>query len=90
LRVRPPAAAAASAGETDAALGIAAMARQFHLDFTPLVEERFDLLVDRRSYFTDPVQTLLAFARSEAFRAKAEAMGGYGVDDFGAVRWFPP
>jgi putative molybdopterin biosynthesis protein len=89
-RTETDAAAIVSAGEADAALGIEAMAKQFHLGFIPLRQERFDLLIDRRSYFTHPVQTLLSFARSEAFRAKADAMGGYALEDAGAVRWLGP
>ena len=84
------AAAAVAAGEADAAVGIEAMARQFKLPFLPLVRERFDLLVDRRAYFTEPVRTLLAFAGGEAVRAKAEAMGGYSMPDTGSVRWLSP
>lgn len=81
------AAAAVAAGEAEATLGIRAMAQQFHLPFVPLVDERFDLLIDRRSYFTEPVQSLLRFAQSEAFAAKAEALGGYDIGDLGQVRW---
>lgn len=84
------AAAAVAAGEADAALGIEAMARQFDLPFRLLVLERFDLVVDRRAYFTDPVRTLLDFAGSEAMKAKAKAMGGYVVSDTGRVRWLSP
>lgn len=89
-RTETDAAAAVSAGEADAALGIEAMARQFHLGFLPLREERFDLLIDRRSYFTDPIQTLLGFARSKAFEDRAAAMGGYMLAQAGAVRWIGP
>jgi len=89
-RTETEAAASVSAGDADAALGIEAMAKQFHLGFVPLRQERFDLLIDRRSYFTPPVQTLLSFARTGAFRAKAEDMGGYTVEDAGAVRWLGP
>jgi len=89
-RTETDAAAIISAGDADAALGIEAMAKQFHLGFVPLRQERFDLLIDRRSYFTQPVQTLLSFARSDGFRAKAEAMGGYAVEDAGVVRWLGP
>ncbi|WP_113911185.1 helix-turn-helix transcriptional regulator [Roseovarius dicentrarchi] len=81
------AAAAVAAGQADAATGIEAMARQFNLGFLPLAEERFDLLIDRRAYFTAPVQKLLAFARSDACREKAAAMGGYDLGQMGAVRW---
>ncbi len=86
-RTENDAAAAVAAGEADAALGLAAMARRFDLPFLPLLEEQFDLLIDRRSYFTDPVQRLLAFARTPALSRKAEAMGGYDLREFGAVRW---
>jgi len=89
-RTENDAAAAVAAGDADAALGIEAMARRFHLPFLPLVEERFDLLVDRRAYFTDPVQALLAFARGDTLQRKAAAMGGYDLSETGTVRWLSP
>ena len=89
-RTESDAAAAVAAGDADAALGIEAMARRFHLPFLPLIGERFDLLVDRRSYFTGPVQRLLTFARGPAMRDRAAAMGGYDLTDLGAVRWLSP
>lgn len=81
------AAAAVASGEADASLGIEAMARRFKLSFLPLADEQFDLLIDRKSYFTAPVQTLLTFARTPDFLEKAEALGGYDLTDFGSVRW---
>ena len=89
-RTESDAAAAVAAGDADAALGIEAMARQFHLPFLPIVQERFDLLIDRRSYFTERVQALMAFARSDAFGRKADAMGGYDLSETGHVRWLSP
>ena len=84
------AAAAVAAGEADAALGIEAMARQFDLPFRLLVLERFDLVVDRRAYFTDPVRALLDFAGGKAMKEKAMAMGGYVLSETGKVRWLSP
>lgn len=84
------AAAAVAAQEADAALGLKAMARQFKLPFLPLVAEQFDLLIDRKSYFTPAVQTLLAFARTSAFQEKAVTLGGYDIDGLGSVRWISP
>lgn len=81
------AAAAVASGEADAALGIEAMARRFKLSFLPLADENYDLLIDRKSYFTAPVQKLLAFARTRDFLEKAEALGGYDLTDLGSVRW---
>lgn len=89
-RTESDAAAAVAGGEAEAALGLEAMARRFRLGFLPLVEERFDLLIDRRSYFTQPVQALLGFARSASLAAKAGAMGGYDVSELGTVRWLAP
>lgn len=81
------AAAAVTSGEADVALGIEAMAKQFKLPFVPLADESFDLLIDRKSYFTDPVQQLFAYARTADFRNKAASLGGYDLDNTGSVRW---
>jgi len=84
------AAAAVAAGEAEATLGIEAMARQFRLVFRPLLRERFDLLIDRRAYFTEPVQALVGFMHSEVIAAKATALGGYDTTGMGTVRWLSP
>ncbi|MCI4663910.1 MAG: helix-turn-helix transcriptional regulator [Neomegalonema sp.] len=89
-RTESEAAAAVAAGEADAALGVAAMAKQFNLPFAPLMEEQYDLLIERRAYFTAPVQTLLNFTRTQQFREKAATMGGYNLSAAGAVRWLSP
>ncbi len=77
-------------GKADAGLAVAAAARQSRLDFIALHRERYDLLVGRRDYFEAPVQKLLAFARSEAFAARAREMGGYDVSGLGEVVWNGP
>ena len=72
-------------GSAEAGFAIEAAARTLKLEFIPLVRERYDLLIGRRDYFEPPVQTLLAFARGEALRARAEAMGGYDIAGLGRV-----
>lgn len=84
------AAAAVASGDADAALGVEAMARQYKLGFVPLMDEGFDLLIDRKSYFTGPVQRLLSFTQTEQFQNKAETMGGYDLSPLGRVRWLSP
>ncbi|WP_338069522.1 helix-turn-helix transcriptional regulator [Palleronia sediminis] len=74
-------------GEADIAFGLEAVARSFGLEFRPLVEERFDLLVDRRGYFEPPMQALLAFCATERFAARAAASGGYDTGMLGRVVW---
>jgi len=72
-------------GEADAGLGVEAAARRQGLDFLPLHEECFDLALRRRSYFEPPVQRLLAFAREPRFIERAEALGGYDLQELGRV-----
>lgn len=74
-------------GLGEVALGLRVAADQFKLAFKPVMRERFDLLVDRKAWFEPPMQTLLAFCRTDAFRAKAEAMGGYDVSGLGTVHF---
>jgi putative molybdopterin biosynthesis protein len=94
--VAPPArthadvAIAIADGKAEVGLGLAAMARQFRLDFVPLVRERFDLLVWRRAWFEPPLQRLFAFCRTTAFAAKARELGGYDIEGFGRVRYNGP
>ncbi len=81
------AAAAVASGKADAAPGLAAVARQFGLPFVPTQWERFDLLVDRRSWFESPLQALMTFASTKAFASKASELGGYDLSGHGAVHW---
>ena len=64
--------------------GIRAAAAARGLGFVPLLRERFDLVMDRRTYFEAPVQALLGFARGPAFAARAGRMGGYDTTGTGA------
>jgi putative molybdopterin biosynthesis protein len=94
--VDPPArseadvALAVADGKADAGLGLAAMARQFRLEFVPLVRERYDLAVWRRAFFEAPLQRLLAFCRTSRFLARAEEFGGYDVSGLGTVHYNGP
>jgi len=77
-------------GKADAGVAVATVARQYRLDFVPLQRERYDLLMRRRDYFEPPVQSLLAFARSEAFAGRARDLAGYDVSGLGRVVYNAP
>ena len=79
-----------SEGKADAGLAVASAAHAFKLDFLNLHRERYDLLVRRRDYFEAPVQKLLAFSRSDAFKARAADMAGYDVSGLGKVVYNGP
>ncbi|MGG5819279.1 substrate-binding domain-containing protein [Falsiroseomonas sp. HW251] len=78
-------AAAVAEGRADAGFGIRAEAMMRGLVFIPLVRERFDLVARPRDWFAPPLQALLDFARGEAFRQRAERLGGYDVARTGSV-----
>lgn len=78
-------AAAVAEGRADAGFGIGAEAAARGLGFVPLIRERFDLVMPRRQYFEPPIQALLRFAATPAFRGRAERMGGYDVAANGQV-----
>ena len=86
-RTETDAAIAVLDGNADAAFGLLGMAKQFRLDFVPVLRERFDLLLDRRAWFEPPLQTFLRFCATGAFTAKARALGGYDVSGFGRVHF---
>ncbi|PWR01236.1 excisionase [Meridianimarinicoccus roseus] len=74
-------------GTADVAFGLEAVARAYGLDFLPLMDEEFALLVDRKAWFDPALQTLLGFLRGENFAARAAALGGYALNAPGTVLW---
>jgi len=82
----PDLAGAIRDGEIDCGLATRAVATTHRLDFVPLVWERFDLVLRRRTYFEPPAQRLFAFLRDESLVARAGALGGYDLSQTGVVR----
>jgi putative molybdopterin biosynthesis protein len=81
------AALAVRLGQVDAVFGAQSAAHSSGLGFVPIIRERVDLLVNRRSYFEPPLQMLFGFCRTPAFAAHAKALGGYDLDEHGTVIW---
>lgn len=94
--VLPPArseadvALAVADGKADAGLAVETVARQHRLDFVPLFEERYDLVLWRRDYFEPPIQALMAFCRTPAFTGRAAELGGYEISGLGTVHYNGP
>lgn len=78
-------AAAVAGGSADVGLGIYSAARALDLDFIPVTEERYDLLMSRRFYNSLEGRMLLDVIRSESFRAEMESLGGYSCRESGRV-----
>jgi molybdate-binding protein len=67
----------------DTGLGIHAAAQALSLDFIPVTKERYDLVIPRVYLQDEKIQILLAMIRSDEFKQKALAMGGYEVHETG-------
>jgi len=78
-------AAAVASNRADCGLGIRAAADALQLDFIPLFEERYELVIPRLHYESALLQPVLQVLGSETFRSSAAAMPGYGVECMGDV-----
>jgi molybdate-binding protein/DNA-binding transcriptional regulator YhcF (GntR family) len=75
---------AVAEGRATAGLGIWAAAGAYGLDFVPLGEERFDLIVPAQGWAGPAFEALRAVLGSAEFRAAVTALGGYDVSETGA------
>ena len=66
-------------------MGIYSAAKLYDLDFIPICIEEYDLIIPDHAWDTPMVQRLLATLKSDAFRDKILAMGGYTVECPGEV-----
>ncbi len=64
----------------DAGLGIYSAAQLYDLDFLPICIEEYDLLIPDSAWETPMVRQLLETLKSDAFRERLTAMGGYTLD----------
>ena len=79
-------AAAIASGEADLAIGTERISRQIDgLDFIPLLEERFDLVVRKDFLETDAADRLLSILRSSAFRKEISHFTGNNYRDIGTL-----
>jgi putative molybdopterin biosynthesis protein len=70
-----------------AAIGVLSAARLFGLDFLPLQEERYDLVVPTPYLTSSPALSgFLDTLVSRAFRTEVQALGGYDTRDSGKVQ----
>jgi molybdate-binding protein/DNA-binding transcriptional regulator YhcF (GntR family) len=74
-------------GEADVGVGIYAAAAAYGLHFIPLTQERYDLVFLEAVWETPAVQTLAAMIRSDRFKIRIEALGGYDTAVTGQEIW---
>ncbi len=72
-------------GRADAGMAIYSSARALDLDFIPVSEERYDLVVAESAWEDFKIRYLLDVIVSGEFRRRVSAMGGYDVTDSGRI-----
>jgi putative molybdopterin biosynthesis protein len=80
-------AATVKSGAADCGLGILAAARALDLDFVPLLDERYDLVIPVEHFESETLAPLLSITRGPdaGFVEAVQRMGGYGVAQMGKI-----
>jgi putative molybdopterin biosynthesis protein len=76
---------AVASGLADAALAVRAAARALALDFIPIANEQYDLLMARDFFDSSRGQLLLAVISGESFKRAVNALSGYDTERAGSV-----
>lgn len=78
-------AAAIASGRADCGLGIAAAAQALDLDFVPLFQERYDLVIPKQYSEADLLAPLFELLADSAFRTAVSQLTGYDVSVMGTI-----
>ncbi len=76
-------AASISSGRADCGLGIAAAAQALELDFIPLYQERYDLIIPQHYYYDVLLEPLIGLLKDQDFKNSIAALPGYNIDQMG-------
>ncbi len=79
-------AAAVQGGRADVGLGILPAARVMGLEFIPLFEEEYDLVIPTEFYDDGLLAPMLTMIRSPDFQAEVHSLGGYNVSEMGTLK----
>jgi putative molybdopterin biosynthesis protein len=83
----PDLAAAIRTGKADCGIATRAAAASAGLDFVPLLQENFDLLMRQRSYFRPQIQALIGFLGQMRLKRRAAELTGYDPTQAGQIRF---
>lgn len=78
-------AAAIASGRADCGLGIAAAAQALELDFIPLFDEEYELIIPDEYFLSDLLAPMFDVLTDPEFRRQVATMPGYGVEHMGMI-----
>lgn len=71
--------------EADVGIATIAVPKLFGLSFVPITRERFDMILDRSTFFEKTVQAFIEILGSSEFRSRAERIGSYDFKHSGKI-----
>ena len=74
-----------ASSSADAGMGIYSAAKLYDLDFIPICIEEYDLIIPDHAWETPQVQQMIATMKTEEFKEKILALGGYTVENPGEI-----
>jgi len=77
---------AITSGEADAGIGLLAEAKMMDLEFTPLFDERYDLVVPYKELSEPKIVRLFEFINSAGFRRRVSHLSGYATEHTGEMK----
>ena len=72
-------------GEADVGIASAAVAKILDLNFHPLVSERFDMVLDKNTFFQPAIQAFIETLQSDQFKNRVARIGNYNFKDAGKI-----
>ncbi|USG63683.1 helix-turn-helix transcriptional regulator [Brevibacillus ruminantium] len=72
-------------GEADIGVGIEKAARMVGVEFLPMVEEKYDLVLLKTEQNVELIRLITELVRSEAFQNELSSIGGYNLEESGKV-----
>jgi excisionase family DNA binding protein len=72
-------------GEADVGIASAAVAKILDLNFQPLVSERFDMILDKNTFFQPAIQAFIETLQSDQFKNRVEKIGNYNFKNAGRI-----
>jgi excisionase family DNA binding protein len=71
--------------EADVGIATIAVSRLFGLPFISITRERFDMILDKATFFEHGVQAFMEILGSQDFRSRIEKLGSYGFKHSGKI-----
>ncbi len=71
--------------EADVGIATVAISKLLGLPFIPIIEERFDMILEQSTFFEKGVQAFIEILNSREFRERVERLGGYDFTNSGKI-----